>query len=129
MTTAREVVDRFLAAVESRDVDAVAECFAPDATYQNVPHPPYEGREAIRELFGRALGRCEKVRWDIVTESDGEDRVWLERVDRFWVAGVEYAIECNGVWDVDVATSSITAVRDYLDYHVWLGRSAPMHDA
>lgn len=126
MSPAREVVDRFLAAVEARDHDAVAECFAADAVYRNVPHEPYEGREAIRTLFEAALGRCEKVRWDIVTDAQTDERVWLERVDRFWVDGVEYAIECNGVWEVDTDAGVITAVRDYLDYGVWLERSAPM---
>jgi limonene-1,2-epoxide hydrolase len=120
--SAKEAVARFLAAVETMDAGAVAACFTEDATYQNVPHPPAEGRDAIAAMFRPILSRSTRVRWDIVTSSYAEDTAWLERVDRFWIDGTEYAIECNGVATVDPATGRLTAFRDYLDLGVWRQR-------
>lgn len=118
----REIVAHFLAAVESGDPDAAAACFAPGATYANMPHPPVHGPEGVRGLLAPILGRAEYVEWEIVTASYAEDRAWLERVDRFRIDGREYAIECNGVVEVDLAAGLITAFRDYVDLGVWRGR-------
>lgn len=78
-----EVVRKFLEAMAARDLDAVLACFAVDATWQNVPHGRSSGHTEIRALLAAIVGRSEKVRWDVVTESYGENRAWLERVDRF----------------------------------------------
>jgi limonene-1,2-epoxide hydrolase len=120
--SARTAVERFLAAVGAGDAAAAAACFAPDATYANMPHPPVRGPEGVRGLLAPILDRSEYVEWEIVTASFAEDRAWLERVDRFRIDGREYAIECNGVVEVDPATGLITAFRDYVDLQVWRER-------
>ncbi len=124
MSVARvqEVVRGFLAAVEARDAAAAAGWCSPDATYRNVPHEPEVGREAIRALLARILDHSQHVRWEIVTEAWTDRRAHLERVDRFTIDGREYAIECHGVWEVDVDAGLVTAVRDYVDIGVWRGR-------
>ncbi len=118
--TTREVVARFLAAVHDRDCDAVAGCFTADARYANVPHPPAVGPAAIRAVFARILPRCERVHWEIVSAAYDGQRAWLERVDRFWIGGREYAIECNGVYVV--AGPRLAEVRDYVDLATWRAR-------
>jgi limonene-1,2-epoxide hydrolase len=120
--TARPAVARFLAAVESRDPAAVAGCFTPDATYRNVPHEPASGRAAIEQLFRPILTRSERVVWDIVSAAYDGDMAWLERVDRFWIDGAEYRIECNGVARADPATGLLAEFRDYVDLGVWRQR-------
>lgn len=119
---ARAAVDRFLAAVHARDAGAAAACFAPRATYANMPHPPVTGPEGVRGLLEPILRRSSRVRWDIVSASYARDRAWLERVDRFVIDGQEYAIECNGVVEVDEPSGLITAFRDYVDLGVWRQR-------
>ena len=121
---AEAAVARFLAAVESMDADAVGACFTDIATYQNVPHPPAMGPAAIAAMFGPILSRCTKVHWEIVSSSYAEGTAWLERVDRFWIDGTEYRIECNGVAHVDPASGKLTAFRDYVDLGVWRQRLA-----
>jgi limonene-1,2-epoxide hydrolase len=121
---AEAAVARFLSAVESTDADAVAACFTDDATYQNVPHPPAVGPAAIAAMFRPILSRCTKVHWEIVSSSYAEDAAWLERVDRFWIDGTEYRIECNGVAMVDPESGKLTAFRDYVDLGVWRERLA-----
>lgn len=120
--TTRAVVARFLAAVESGDCDAVAACFTEGARYANVPHPPAVGRAGIRQMFAPILGRAERVRWDVVTSAYDGETAWLERVDRFWIDGREYAIECNGVYTVDPARALLAEVRDYVDLATWRHR-------
>lgn len=119
---ARAAVGRFLAAVQARDPAAVASCFTPDAVYRNVPHEPAAGRPAIEQLFRPILLRSERVVWDIVSAAYTEDTAWLERVDRFWIDGVEYRIECNGVARVDPDSGLIAEFRDYVDLGVWRQR-------
>ena len=118
----RGVVRGFLDAVESRDCDAVAACFTEAARYANVPHPPVVGPAGVRALFARILPRCESVRWDVVTSAYDGPRAWLERVDRFWIQGREYAIECNGVFTVDATGTRLAEVRDYVDLATWRDR-------
>ena len=118
----RAAVRRFLASVESRDPAAVAACFTPDASYRNVPHEAATGPSAIEQMFRPILTRSERVVWDIVSEAYSPDTAWLERVDRFWIDGVEYRIECNGVARVDVGTGLLTEFRDYVDLGVWRQR-------
>lgn len=118
----RGVVRGFLDAVESRDCDAVAACFTEAARYANVPHPPVVGPAGVRALFARILPRCERVRWDVVSSAYEGRLAWLERVDRFWIAGREYAIECNGVFTVDDPGTRLVEVRDYVDLATWRER-------
>jgi limonene-1,2-epoxide hydrolase len=118
---ARAAVTRFLAAVEARDAAAAGACFAPDAVYRNMPHPPAHGPSGVEGLLAPILGRSSEVRWEIVTASYAEDRAWLERVDRFVIDGAEYAVECNGVVEVG-PDGLITAFRDYVDLAGWRAR-------
>ncbi len=117
-----DVVRRFLDAVEARDCDAVADCFTTSATYANIPHAPAVGPAAIRAVFERILPRCDQVRWDLVSSAYDGARAWLERVDRFWIGGREYAIECNGVFTVDPGQARLRDVRDYVDLATWRSR-------
>lgn len=125
---ARGVIQRFLVAVESGNVDAVADCFTERARYANVPHPPALGRDGIRAMFAPILGRAERIQWDVVTSVYDGQTAWLERVDRFWIDGREYAIECNGVFTVDRARGLLSDVRDYVDLTTWRRRLGDVLD-
>jgi limonene-1,2-epoxide hydrolase len=115
----RKAVEHFLRAVESRDVNAVVECFTHDATYQNVPYEIHNGREAIRGLFAPILTRSSKVRWEILSEAYEPGRAHLERIDRFWIDGKEYSVPCHGVVHIDRDRALIRAFADYLDLGLW----------
>lgn len=100
------IVTEFLKAVERRDPAAVGRCFTDDAVHWfTVPAYRVAGRDAVEEAFARVLGEADRV-------VDG-DRMWPERIDRFWYGGTEAAIECAGV--VEIADGRIAAVRDYCD--------------
>jgi limonene-1,2-epoxide hydrolase len=114
-------VTAFLAALERRDLDAVLDCFTPDASYAYaMPLPPLVGRDAIADMFGKLLAEADAVRWDVVASTVDGDRVWTERVDRFTFAGRDVAIECAGLFEL--AEGRICAVRDYVDMATWRER-------
>jgi limonene-1,2-epoxide hydrolase len=120
---ARVICDRLLEAVHDRDADGVVACFVPDGSWQNVPHPSSLGRTAIRAVFDRILTRSERVQWDVVNAVYEPHRAWLERVDRFWIDGTEYAVECNGVFEVDEDAGLLVSVRDYVDLGLWRAKT------
>lgn len=119
---AAETVGRLLAAVHARDPAAAGACFAPGARYANVPHPPVIGPAGVRGLLTPILARSSRVVWELVSASYQADCAWVERVDRFWIDGREYAIECNAVVRVDPSTGLIEEFRDYVDLGVWRER-------
>lgn len=122
MTTSEHVWAQLLSAIEARDVPGLVGCFTEDGSWQNVPHEPWVGRETIASMLAPILLRSERVQWDVVTASFSEHRAWIERVDRFWIDGVEYAVRCNGVIDIDAATGLIRELRDYVDLGEWRER-------
>ena len=73
-------------------------------------------------MLAPILQRSERVQWDVVTASFAEHRAWIERVDRFWIGGVEYAVRCNGVIDLDGESGLIRELRDYVDLGEWRER-------
>jgi limonene-1,2-epoxide hydrolase len=108
----------------ARDAAGSAALFTVDGTWQNVPNPPAVGRAGIEAMLAPILGRSERVRWDVVSASYEEHRCWLERVDRFWIDGVEYAVQCNGVVEIDPASGLMREWRDYVDITDWRTRLA-----
>lgn len=117
-------VDAFLVAVGLAERDAMAAVLHPDVRWANVPHPPVVGRDAVVEMLWALIGRCQAVRWDVVSAAYDEDRAHLERVDRFWIDGSEYSAACHGVFVVERASATIVEVRDYVDLGEWRAKLA-----
>lgn len=72
----RELIDRHVAAMNAKDLDAVAALFHPDAVYidrRPLAWERLEGREAIRVFFGSVFPYMESIASDLLAESD--DRV------------------------------------------------------
>ena len=122
----RQAIEALLAAVESRDLRKVERALHPDIVWQNVPHPPSVGRDAVMQLLASIICWSDKVQWDILSSSVRGDTGWYERLDRFWIDGTEFAVSCNGVFKVDLATSTVCALRDYVDLGEWRSRVAPV---
>ena len=125
-------VHRLLAAIESRDLVAVADQLSVDATWANVPHPPAVGREAVIELLAPILTWSDEVRWDVVSAAvggPGGEVAIVERLDRFVIDGTEHAVACNGVFRVDPDSGTVIEVRDYADLAPWRARIGPVLQA
>src|SRR5687768_8730858 len=95
-TTAIEVVEAFLRALEDLDVDAALALCHPDVTYQNVPLPPARGKAATEKqlrLLSRWCSGFQAINHNIAGNGDV---VLTERTDiieigrfkpSFWVCG------------------------------------------
>ena len=97
----------------------MAACFTSNATYQNVPHTAYSGRAEIAQLFTPILSASEVVKWDVLSMAINGMCVHLERVDRFWIRGKEYSVQCHAVITVDTSSGLIVSFLDYLDLGKW----------
>ena len=124
--TTRTAIENLLKAIESRDLRRVRRALHPSARWQNIPHPAAEGREAVMVLLGGILCWSERVRWDLHHVSIEGANGSVERLDRFWLQGGEYAVACHGVFSVDIATRTVISVRDYVDLGEWRQRVNPM---
>ena len=124
MTNPNEIFETFLNSLESCDIDRILQSFTEQSSWQNVPHVPAVGLSEIRATFESIVQRSSRIQWDVVSSAFEGSRGWVERVDRFWIDGIEYAVRCNGVFDFDVESSSILSVRDYVDLGEWRSRLA-----
>ena len=124
MTNPNEIFETFLDSLESCDIDRILQSFTEKSSWQNVPHEPAVGLSEIRAAFESIVQRSSRIQWDVVSSAFEGSRGWIERVDRFWIDGTEYAVRCNGVFDFDVESSSILSVRDYVDLGEWRSRLA-----
>ena len=121
----RNAIEELLRAIESRDIRMVAAALHPDASWQNVPHPPIVGREAVLEFLAGILCWSNRVQWDVLSAVIDGDTGWYERVDRFWLADQEYAVACNGIITVDTVAQTVLSIRDYVDLGEWRDRVSP----
>tara|TARA_Y100001970_G_scaffold41606_1_gene51556 strand:- start:22277 stop:22669 length:393 start_codon:yes stop_codon:yes gene_type:complete len=119
-----EIVESFLQALSEREIGLIMSFFDERSSWQNVPHPPSNGIQEIELMFSPIIRKSSKVQWDILSSAYAENRAWLERVDRFWIAGIEYSVQCNGVFEFDLPRGKIITVRDYVDLGEWRERLA-----
>jgi limonene-1,2-epoxide hydrolase len=120
-------VRRLFASIESRNLSAVADALAPDATWQNVPRPAAEGRQAVMAMLTPILCWSDVVRWDVLTEHYDGALGWVERLDRFEIAGAEHSVACNGIFTVG-GDGRVAVVRDYADLGDWRARIGPVYE-
>lgn len=106
---------------ETRDPDAAAELFVPDATYQWGPHElPLQGREQIRARWAQATGSQRDVLFGFeplaVTKERGIARWWVSftRDDR--------RVRLEGIFDISLTSDDLcTSLREW-----WNGEDEPL---
>ena len=66
-----DVVDRVLAALNARDIDAFVACYAEDATIEDgFDRVAARGRDALRERYGDTFGRYPEIRVEAIRRTD-----------------------------------------------------------
>jgi ketosteroid isomerase-like protein len=114
------VVERLYRAVNTRDLDAIVACFAPDYRNQTPAHPPrgFTGNDQVRRNWAQILSAVPNLRATVTctttcTTPDG-DQVWIEaehagtRDD-----GAPHLL--RGVIIFGVSGDMITSARFYLE--------------
>ncbi len=116
-----QVIAGFLAAINERDVEAVGRHLTEDVEYHLiVPLPPVIGLANVLGALGASIAEADRVRWEVCGWARSGDRVFVERIDRFWFGDAEAAIECTGVFEL--RDDKIAVVRDYADLGTWRAR-------
>lgn len=103
--TPKEIVEKWVAAFNKKDIEALASFYADDATNHQVANVPIEGKSAIRKMFEEEFARAEMV---CIIENVFEDGDWaiLEWKDPLGLRGCGFFhVEENkikfqrGYWD------------------------------
>jgi limonene-1,2-epoxide hydrolase len=79
-------------------------------------------------MLAPILTWSDRVEWEVVEMHAGINVTMVERIDRFWIDGDEYAVRCNGVFGVDTGAGVVTSVRDYVDLEEWRDRITPIYE-
>lgn len=111
------VVDEFIAAWSSLDLEKIMGFFASDAVYINIPiEPANEGVEAIRTMIGGFLAMADEIEFVVShTTENGEGVVMNERIDRFHMRATGKWVEARVMGVFELADGKIKAWRDYFD--------------
>ena len=113
MTQAEALVREFCDAWSKLDPELLAEYFAEDGVYHNMPLPPLHGRAVIKEFLVGFLANTTAAEFRMVNVVSSDDVVFTERIDAFTLDGREGAFPVCGVFEV--RNGKIQAWRDYFD--------------
>ncbi|MET0885328.1 MAG: limonene-1,2-epoxide hydrolase family protein [Mycetocola sp.] len=121
--TAGEVVDAFLKAVLSGDVDGAKQYLAEDVVFDNVPQGEASriviGRDAVADRLRPLFVIAQKVDWEIILQVEQGNHVFNERLDRMWFAPGTFPKGDYVHWPVigrwDVEEGKIKLWRDYYE--------------
>ena len=74
-----DLMDRFAAALNAHDLDAVLALVTDDVVFESTSPPPdgvrYQGRDAVRRVWGQLLAQTPQARFDVEEQfSDGSAR-------------------------------------------------------
>jgi uncharacterized protein (TIGR02246 family) len=75
----RDTIARYATVISSRDADAYAAQFTPDAVQVDpYPTPPNVGRDAIRDFIQRSFDACEAMTFEVETIHPVADKAAIE---------------------------------------------------
>ena len=115
MASHAAIVDSFMQAWNTRDVDAVMDHFSEDAAYANVPMgPPHVGKADIRAFIDGFIGMATSIEFVVHNQVEGADGVVMnERTDILELDGKKIELPVMGVFEF--SDGKISAWRDYFD--------------
>jgi limonene-1,2-epoxide hydrolase len=112
-----DVVSRFIAAIERKDIDHALNHLTDDCVYDNVPMGAVTGRDAVRAVLGPFLEPCTQIEWVIhhqVAEGTLDSGVVMnERLDRFLMGARWIELPVAGLFVI--RHGQISLWRDYFD--------------
>jgi len=118
------VIDDFVAAWKSMDLDKIMSFFTPDAVYINMPiEPASEGLEAIRKTIEGFIGMADQIEFVVKHTSENASGVVMnERVDRFHLKDGGKWVEAQVMGVFELEGGKIKAWRDYFDLAGFTGQ-------
>jgi limonene-1,2-epoxide hydrolase len=125
METPIDLVRRFCAAwSDNMGAVELAEFFAEDAVYHNMPLAPVTGRQDIANTISSVLRPgppgIEAIDFQVINIAADGPVVMTERVDVFKLAGRSFELPVMGTFEV--TGGKIDAWRDYFDMNQFTSR-------
>ena len=118
------VIDQFVAAWSTLDLDEILSFFTPDAVYTNIPiEPANVGTEAIRKTIEGFVGMSDQIEFVVSHQAENAAGVVMnERVDRFHLKAEARWIEAPVMGVFELEGGKIKAWRDYFDLATFTGQ-------
>lgn len=115
MSTANEdIIRQFLALWSTRDSQAMADMFADDGIYDNVPEKkPMQGRDDIKQWLDFAFEHLTRIDVEILNIASNGEWVLNERIDDHIVGDHHMRLPVMGA--SRVVDGKIVMFRDYYD--------------
>ena len=126
--------DRFIAALNARDLDALAECLHPDfeMVVPQKPNRGFRGRDQELANMQYLFETCPDMTVSLLRKCVGGDEIWTETT----ATGTNLDVAACVIWRIDPATDTLRSGRHYADavQHDALGiddymRSLPADDS
>ena len=108
-----KIVTEFIGAWSGLDAGRLAEYFAEDGSYHNMPMEPVVGKENIREFIEGFLTTWTSTEWEITHMLAGGNVVIAERVDKTKTTAGDVDLPCVGIFEMEDGKLKIW--RDYFD--------------
>jgi limonene-1,2-epoxide hydrolase len=112
-STALEIVNAMIQALEQRDVETALSYMTDDVEYDNVPMRKVFGHDGVRESLAPFVASCSEIEWVIHHEAATGDVVMNERTDRFHFPHKWAEVKVAGLFVL--RDGKIALWRDYFD--------------
>ena len=118
MATNAEIVNDYMLAWSSGDLDNVMSFLAEDCVYHNVPVPEVKGKKTILAAFLQFAQHMNGIELIILNSAATGDVVMNDRIDRFTLKnGEKLDLPVAGVFKL--RDGKIVLHRDYFNYPTW----------
>lgn len=113
-----QIIREFCAAWSRLDAAELAEYFAEDGVYHNMPTGPVKGRATIRGFIAGFIKTWTQAEFEVKTLVASGDVVIAERLDRIVMGNKNVDLPCNGVFEM--REGKIQVWRDYFDLGTYM---------
>ncbi len=107
------IVRDFIEAWSRLDAHELAEYFAEDGVYHNMPIAPVTGRANVESFIRAFIASWQETRWELIHIACTGNVVIAERVDRTRAGEKSVDLPCVGVFELEAGL--IKVWRDYFD--------------
>lgn len=123
MFSNQTIIESFIRAWSRLDAEALADYFAEDGVYHNIPTSPVVGRENIRQFIAGFIKPWTATEWVISSILAEGDLVMVERLDKTRTAAGNVDLPCVGVFVMK--DGKIAVWRDYFDMNTYVKAFSP----
>jgi len=117
VSTNQTIIETFIRAWSRLDARELADYFAEEGVYHNIPASPVVGRENIRRFIAGFIKPWTATEWVISSILAEGELVMVERLDKTRTAAGDVDLPCVGVFVMK--DGKIAVWRDYFDMNTY----------